>query len=77
MKTMRKGDDIVRISDKQEKEFLSRGYEYCPKQVWKDQVRVIKEKKEAIKENLESKTKSPKSPKPQTIKKGKKVKYTK
>lgn len=56
MKTMRKGKDIVRIKDKQEKEFLAKGYEYCPKKVWKDEVRVIKKKKEEIKENLEGKT---------------------
>jgi hypothetical protein len=56
MKTMRKGKEILRVSEKQQDDFLERGYEYCPKKVWKDEVRVIKKKKEEIKENLNEKT---------------------
>lgn len=56
MKTMLKGKDIVRVQEKQVEDFLSKGYEFCPKKVWKDEVRVIKKKKEEIKENLEGKT---------------------
>ena len=56
MKTMRKGKDIVRVSEKQQYEFLEKGYDYCSKQVWKDEVRVIKKKKEEIKDNLKEKT---------------------
>jgi len=67
MKTMRKGKNIVRIKDKEEKEFLARGYNFCPKQVWKDEVRVIKQKKEAIKEKLaEGTTKRGKKSEPTT-----------
>jgi len=54
MKTMRIGKNIVRVKDKEEKEYLDRGYEFCPKKVWKDEVRVIKQKKEEIKENIEN-----------------------
>ena len=56
MLTMKKGTLIVRIKDEEEKTFLNRGYNHCPKQIWKDEVRVIKKKKEEIKENLEAKT---------------------
>jgi len=53
MKTMRRGKDIVRVKEKQVQEFLTKRYEFCPKHVWKDEVRVIKKKKEEIKEKLE------------------------
>ena len=54
MLTMKKGKDIVRIKDKEEKTYLARGYNFCPKKIWKDEVRVIKQKKEEIKENIEN-----------------------
>jgi len=57
MLTMKKGKDIVRIKDKEEKIYLARGYDFCPKKIWKDEVRVIKKKKEEIKENLKEATK--------------------
>jgi len=56
MKTMRKGKDIVRIKDNEEKRYLDMGYNYCPKQVWKDEVRVLKRKKEEIREIIEGET---------------------
>lgn len=56
MKTMRKNDDIVRVKETDVTNFLSNGYNYCPKKVWKDNVRVIKNKKEEIKESIEKKT---------------------
>ena len=66
MKTMRRGKDIVRVKDKEGKIYLDRGYEFCPKEIWKKEVRVFKQKKEAIKENLEANTtKSGKNSKPQ------------
>jgi hypothetical protein len=65
MKTMRKGSDITRVKDSEEKKFLGMGYNYCPKKVWKDEVRVIKQKKEEIREILDDE---------QVTKKGKKSK---
>jgi len=56
MKTMRRGKDIVRVKEKQVKEFLTNRYEFCPKHVWKDEVRVIKKKKEAIAEKVKEGT---------------------
>jgi len=56
MLTMKNGASIVRIKNSQEKDFLNSGYKHCPKQIWKDEVRVIKQKKEEIRENIEGKT---------------------
>jgi len=56
MKTMKWGSTIVRIKNSEEKEYLAKGYKYCPKQLWKDEVRVIKKKKEEIAENLKEGT---------------------
>lgn len=56
MKTMKWGKTIVRVSEKDVKEYLSKGYTYCPKHIWKDEVRVIKKKKEAIAEKIKEKT---------------------
>ena len=53
---MKKGTTIVRIKNEDEKIYLNRGYKHCPKQIWKDEVRVIKQKKEAIKEKLKGET---------------------
>lgn len=56
MKTMCRGKDIVRVKENQVKEFLTKRYEFCPKQVWKDEVRVIKKKKEEIAEKIKEGT---------------------
>ncbi len=56
MLTMKKGTSIVRIKNNEEKSFLTKGYKHCPKQIWKDEVRVIKQKKAAIKEKLDGET---------------------
>ena len=39
MKTMRKGDTIVRAEEQQINHYLKNGYSYCPKNEWKTQVR--------------------------------------
>ncbi len=39
MKTMRKGDTIVRAEEQQVNHYLRNGYSYCPKNEWKTQVR--------------------------------------
>ena len=39
MKTMRKGDTIVRAEEQQINHYLKNGYSYCPKSEWKTQVR--------------------------------------
>ncbi len=49
MLTMKKGKDIVRIKDKEEKTFLNRGYKHCPKKIWKD------EKNNCKKQNCDNK----------------------
>lgn len=57
MKTMKLGTDtIVRVSEKDVESKLAVGYKFCTKSEWKEKVRVIKKKKEEIKENLEAKT---------------------
>lgn len=57
MKTMIKNGEIVRVSEKEQYSFLERDYEYCSKQLWKDNVRVLKQKKEKIKESINDKIK--------------------
>ena len=39
MKTMKKNDDIVRISDDKQLEYVKKGYSYVPKSEWKKEVR--------------------------------------
>lgn len=40
MKTIRKGEEIKRASDKDaEYRVKKQGYEYCPKSIWKTEVR--------------------------------------
>ena len=39
MKTMRKGDTIVRAEEQQVNQYLRNGYSYCPKNEWKTEVR--------------------------------------
>ena len=42
MKTIRKGEEIKRVSDKEaELSVKNYGYEYCPKTVWKTEVRNV------------------------------------
>ena len=36
MKTMRKGDTIVRAEEQQVNHYLRNGYSYCPKNEWED-----------------------------------------
>ena len=39
MKTMRKGEKIVRAEEQQVAHYLKNGYSYCQKNEWKTQVR--------------------------------------
>ncbi len=39
MKTMQKADKVVRAEEHQVSRLLQQGYDYCPKNVWKTQVR--------------------------------------
>ena len=48
MKTMKLGDTIKRVSEKEVPTMLSQGYIYCSKSEWKEKVRVLKPKKEKI-----------------------------
>ena len=41
MKTMKKGSEIVRISDDKYKSYLDRGYKYTSKSEWKEKVRDV------------------------------------
>ena len=36
MKTMKRGDDIVRIRETQVEAYLQQGYQFCPKSEWKE-----------------------------------------
>ena len=44
MKTMKKGNDIVRISDDKYKTYLSNGYTYTSKSEWKEKIRDVSKK---------------------------------
>ena len=46
MKTIRKGDQILRVKDEEAEKKVNNGYEYIPKSVWKEEVRKYKVKKE-------------------------------
>lgn len=66
MKTMKKGEDIVRVDEKKQFDFLRRGYEYVAKKLWKDQVRDVNKvkndepKKSKNVENVDDKGKTSK-----------------
>tara|TARA_B100000676_G_C17999083_1_gene799741 strand:+ start:993 stop:1169 length:177 start_codon:yes stop_codon:yes gene_type:complete len=45
MKTIKKGNKIVRVSDKEAKTRTKSGWTYCPKSEWKLKVRDAKPKK--------------------------------
>ena len=42
MKTMQQGESIVRAAESQVNHYLRSGYQFCPKSVWKTQVRDAK-----------------------------------
>lgn len=66
MKTMKKGDDIVRVDESKQFDFLRRGYEYVAKKIWKEKVRDVNKTEEPKKvekietKNTETKKKSTK-----------------
>lgn len=39
MKTMKKNSEIIRVPEEKVKNFLNMGYNYCPKDEWKKNVR--------------------------------------
>jgi len=61
MKTMKFGDNIRRVSDNDAFTMEKQGWEYCSKQLWKDNVRVLapvkEEKKSKGEKNLKGKAK--------------------
>ena len=36
MKTLKKGDDVKRVEDTQAQMMVNNGWEYCPKELWRD-----------------------------------------
>jgi hypothetical protein len=49
MKTIRKGDQILRVKDKEaDLKVKNGGYEFIPKSIWKEQVRKHKAKEEIV-----------------------------
>ena len=61
MKTMQKADKVVRAEEHQVSRLLGQGYNFCPKDVWKTQVRDSKPeppKKKAKKAKNNKKKKS-------------------
>ena len=36
MKTLKKGDDVKRVEDVQAQMMVNNGWEYCPKELWRD-----------------------------------------
>ena len=58
MKTMKLGDEIKRVCEKEADSYLNRGYSYIPKSEWKEKVRgSVKQKVEKTEEVTEKKTK--------------------
>ena len=45
MKTMKLGDTIKRVKDKEATEMVKTGWNYIPKSEWKEKVRVVKTEK--------------------------------
>lgn len=51
MKTIRKGDQILRVKDKEAHlKVKNGGYEFIPKSIWKEQARKHKTKEEVVEE---------------------------
>jgi hypothetical protein len=73
MKTMKLGDTLIRVGDKDAESYRAKGYKYCPKKEWKEKIRDVRkaeiaaERAEKAKETTEKK---------EYIKKGKKEKTT-
>ena len=63
MKTVQKNDVIRRIEEHQVAHFLSQGYQFCTKAVWKENVRDVKVLPSNPKEKVKSKKKPKKSKK--------------
>lgn len=42
MKTMKRGDEIVRVKESEVKSKLTQGFDYCKKSEWKEKVRDVK-----------------------------------
>jgi hypothetical protein len=54
MKTMKLGDQIKRVGEKEVKQMLERGWQYCSKKLWKENVRVIETKVEKVVEKKDN-----------------------
>jgi len=50
MKTMKKGNSIIRVKEDDQFEYLRRGYDYTSKSEWKEKVRSKIPKKEEVEE---------------------------
>ena len=59
MKTMKKGNEIVRISNDKYKSYLANGYSYTSKTEWKEKIRDVN-KKTAEEKQSEKKAKKDK-----------------
>jgi hypothetical protein len=44
MKTMKKNNEIIRVSEEKTESYLNMGYNYCPKDEWKKNVRDVDRK---------------------------------
>jgi len=55
MKTMKLGDEIKRVSEKEAVSYLKRGFSYIPKSEWKEKVRGSVKKVEKTEEEKPSK----------------------
>ena len=60
MKTLKKGDKIVRVKDNETTRFLADGYSFCPKSEWKKtrgtkKEDVVSEKTEDVKKEVKRK----------------------
>ena len=54
MKTLKKGDNVKRVEDTQADIMVKNGWEYCPKELWRDHrpKNVGKSKKTVISESI-------------------------
>ena len=63
MKTMKRGDEIIRVHEEQVNAKLAQGFEYCKKSEWKSKVRDVNKGKTSIEVQSEKKQKQKQKPK--------------
>jgi hypothetical protein len=63
MKTMKLGNEIIKVKNTAVDGYLSKGWSYCPRSEWKKNVRDINKKEEIVVEGEEKEKKNKGNPK--------------